>query len=231
MQKKTVVVSLGGSLVVPDGIDGQYIRAFRDVVLEYVAKGYEFILIVGGGKTARRYQEAALSIDSTLTDEDRDWIGIHSTRLNAHLLRTVFRDVAYPRINTNPHNTEDFSKRKESVVIAAGYRPGNSTDYCATVLAKYFGASSLVNLSNIDYVYDRDPRKHTDAKRFETMSWKEFRAIVGDVWEPGLSAPFDPVAAKMAEDISLTVAIMNGKNFDAFRAYLDDKPFAGTVIS
>lgn len=230
MQHKTHIVSLGGSLIAPEGLDSAYLKAFREVVLEYVGKGCKFILIAGGGRTARHYQDAAFAVDETLTDEDRDWIGIHSTRLNAQLLRTIFRDHAYPRINTNPHDLEDFSRCKEPIIIAAGYRPGASTDHCAALLAKYLDIGSLVNLSNIDAVFDKDPRTNEDAKRLEAMTWAEFRALVGGEWKPGMNAPFDPIAARVAEEISLEVAIMNGKNLANLRAYFDGKPFAGTTI-
>jgi len=230
MNKKTCIISLGGSLIVPDEIDWKYLKSFKVLLLEYIEKGWEFILITGGGKTARKYQDAAQNVDEHLTDEDRDWLGIHSTRLNAQLLRTIFREHVYPRINTNPHDLEDFSNCKEPIIIAAGYRPGCSTDYDAVLLAKYLDISSVVNLSNIDYAYDKDPNVYENAKRLEKVSWKEFRKIVGDTWSPGMSAPFDPIASQLAQEIDLEVAIMNGKDLDNFRDYLEGKACKGTRI-
>lgn len=230
ISKKTCIISLGGSLIVPDEIDWEYLRDFRDLIVEYVEKGWKFILITGGGKTARKYQEAAYRIDTDLTDEDKDWLGIHSTRLNAHLLRTIFRTHAYPRINTNPHDLEDFSFCKEPIFIAAGFRPGCSTDYDAVLLAKYLAIGSLINLSNIDYVYDKDPKIYSDAKKMEHATWHEFRALVGDTWSPGLNAPFDPIAAKHAQEIGLEVVIMNGKKLEQLRSYLNGQSFEGTRV-
>src|SRR3989344_8973609 len=100
--QKTYIISLGGSLVVPPaGIDYKFLKKFRELILDQVKKGKKFFLIIGGGVTARNYIAAADKV-LKITDEDRDWLGIHSTRLNAHLLRTVFRDVAHPEIIKNP---------------------------------------------------------------------------------------------------------------------------------
>ena len=115
-------------------------------------------------------------------------------------------------------------------MVAAGWRPGNSTDYIAVILAKYFDASVVINLSNIDYVYDVDPRTHPEAEPRECMTWPDFRALVGDEWSPGLSAPFDPVAARLAEERNMEVVIMNGNDLDNVARYLNNEPSRGTVI-
>lgn len=225
--KERVVVSVGGSLIVPDGIDTNFLTNFKTLLLEKVQRGLTFSIIAGGGKTARRYQEAAHAV-TPLSRHDLDWIGIHATRLNAQLLRNIFVGYAYPQVIKNP--TIDIES-DEPLIIAAGWKPGCSTDYDAVLIAKNLGATRLVNLSNIDYVYDSDPKKNPDAKKIEKISWADFRKIIPAEWDPGLSSPFDPVAAKEAETLGLEVAIINGTKLEEFSNYLDDKPFVGTVIS
>lgn len=222
-----IVVSVGGSLIVPDGIDVDFLTRFKALVLEKVQKGYSFTIIAGGGKTARRYQEAANAV-TPLSREDTDWIGIHSTRLNGQLLRNIFVGYAHQHVVKNP--TIDIDS-DEPIIIAAGWQPGCSTDYDAVLMAKNLGAHRLVNLSNIDYVYTADPKKDPEAEKIERTTWAEFRKLIPDAWDPGLSSPFDPVAAKEAESLNLEVVIMNGANLDAFGKYLDGEPFTGTVIS
>jgi uridylate kinase len=224
-KEEIVVVSLGGSLIVPDEINVAWLSDFKALIESYVKKGMRFIIICGGGRTARNYQNAAKQIVS-LTGDDLDWIGIHCTRLNAHLLRTIFSEEAYPRVIKNP--TEELSSRKK-ILIAAGWKPGCSTDYDAVLLAKSFGIKKLANLTNIDYVYDKDP-KFPDAKPIREISWKEMRKLLPEKWDPGLNCPFDPVAAKEAEKLKLEVAIMNGSNLENFRHYLDRQEFIGTMI-
>ncbi len=226
-ERERVVVSVGGSLIVPDPIDVNFLNQFKKIVLEKVQNGFTFSIIAGGGKTARRYQEAANAV-TPLSHQDTDWIGIHATRLNAQLLRNIFSGYAHPQIIKNPNKDIDADK---PVIIAAGYKPGSSTDYDAVLMAKNLGATRLVNLSNIDYVYTADPKKNPDAKKIEKISWAEFRKIIPDHWDPGLSSPFDPVAAKEAEALGLEVAIINGTKLQEFSNYLEGKPFIGTVIS
>lgn len=222
-----VVVSVGGSLIVPDGIDTGFLSAFKTLIVGKVQEGFSFCIIAGGGRTARRYQDAAHAV-TPLSQTDLDWIGIHATRLNAQLLRNIFVGHADPEIITNP--TADINA-DAPIIIAAGWKPGFSTDYDAVLMAKNLGATRLVNLSNIDYVCDSDPHKNPNAKKIEKISWAEFRKIIPDHWDPGLSSPFDPVAAKEAEALGLEVAIMNGAKLSEFSNYLDNKPFIGTVIS
>jgi uridylate kinase len=216
--------------MVPDEIDSAYLRQFKDLIEKYVSQEWKFIIITGGGRTCRKYQQAALEVDDTMTDEDRDWIGIHSTRLNAHLMRTIFRKIACPKINTNPHHVQDFFECDRPIFIAAGWKPGWSTDYDAAILAKHLDISKLVNFTNIDYAYTKDPNKYEDAEKVEKIDWKDFRNIVGSTWEPGLNAPFDPIASKLAEEIGLEVAIMNGRDLENFENYLKGEEYIGTTI-
>ena len=116
-------------------------------------------------------------------------------------------------------------------MVAAGWKPGWSTDYIAVLLAKRFKARKLVNLSNIDYVYTADPRTNPEAKKTEYIKWSEFRKIIPKKWNPGLSSPFDPVASKEAEKIGLEVAIINGKKLGELDNFLNDKKFVGTLIA
>jgi uridylate kinase len=226
----TYIINLGGSLIVPDDIDTAFLKRFKMLLEKEIASGKRFVLITGGGKTARKYQGAIGEVDASLTDEDRDWLGIHATRLNAHLIRTIFRDKAYPRINTNPHEWEDFSQAKEPIIVAAGWRPGFSTDYDTALIAVSTGAKAIVNLSNITHVYDADPKEHPNAQPVNVMSWSTYRAMVGDEWKPGMNAPFDPVAAKLADEHNLEVVTIGGQNLDELRKYLHDEDFEGSRI-
>jgi uridylate kinase len=226
-ERERVVVSVGGSLIVPDEIDTDFLTRFKTLILEKVQRGFTFSIIAGGGKTARRYQEAANSI-TPLSRQDLDWLGIHTTRLNAQLLRNIFVGYAHQHVVKNPTIDIDAD---EPIIIAAGWQPGCSTDHDAVLMAKNIGATRLVNLSNIDYVYDSDPKKNPDAKKIEKISWADFRALIPKEWDPGLSSPFDPIAAKEAESLGLEVAIINGTKLNEFSNYLDDKSFVGTIIS
>ncbi|MFZ8806165.1 MAG: UMP kinase [Minisyncoccia bacterium] len=224
--KNLFVISLGGSLLVPGEIDINFLRKFKSIIEREIKFDRKFIIIVGGGKTARNYQNAAKSL-TKVSNEDLDWLGIHATRINAHLLLTIFRKYAYYRIINNPKEKVEF---KEKILVAAGWKPGFSTDYDAVLLAKTYGSDTIINLTNVDYVYDKDPNKFKDAKPFKEISWKDYLKLIDQKWTPGMSAPFDPVASKLAQKFKFKVVILNGKKLKNLKNYLENIKFKGTLI-
>lgn len=227
---KPIVLSLGGSIVsTPQGIDVEYLKAFNLFIREHIKEGKTFFVVVGGGTLCRDYRDAGRETIGEVTDIDLDWLGVHSTRLNAHLLRTIFKDIAHPRIIENyEHKLEEHS---EPLVIGAGWQPGWSTDYDAVILARDYGAKLIINLSNIDFAYDKDPKQHADARVIKSINWPDFQEIVGTTWTPGANTPFDPIASKLAHRLNLKVVICNGKNLENVTNIINDKSFTGTVIS
>ncbi|MCB9362261.1 UMP kinase [Candidatus Woesearchaeota archaeon] len=222
--KETVVISLGGSLIVPDGIDTDFLASFRQMI--YRMTQYRFVIICGGGKVCRRYQDAARSI-STVDDSELDWIGIRSTQLNAELVRCVLGDIAFEHVVTDPH--EEFKTDKQ-VIVGSGFRPGSSSDLRAVQFAVRFGASMAVNMSNITHVYDKDPRQHPDAEPLTELNWESFKRLVGDLWTPGLSMPFDPIASKEASSKGLDVVVI-GSDLENLEHLLMGQEFVGTRIT
>ena len=228
--KDAHVIKLGGSLIVPDGgIDTKYIKSFNTFIRKQIAeKNLRFFIFTGGGRLARHYRDTAMEVlGHELTNDDLDWLGVHATRLNAHLLRTIFRDLAHPVI------IKDYSyiqKPDMPIVIAAGWKPGWSTDYVAVILAQDYNIKTIIKMSNTEYVYDRDPKRYPQAKPFKQISWKDYRAMVGDEWIPGSSAPFDPVAAKLASELEMKVFYLNGADLANVERAIDGKKFVGTVI-
>lgn len=229
IQEPPIIISIGGSLIVPNGdIDHTFLKKLNTFIREQVKKGRRFFLVAGGGMTARHYRDAGKAVIGDVTNEDLDWLGVHATHLNGHLLRTIFKDISHPRV-VQDYDTK-LKNWKESVVIAAGWKPGWSSDYCAVLLARDYGANLMLNLSNIEWVYDKDPNKYPDAKRIEKMTWEEMQKLVGTEWVPGSNLPFDPIASKLARELDLTVIVCNGQNFKNTENILDGESFKGTVI-
>ncbi len=226
--QKTIVISLGGSIIVPGEIQVAFLKKFKEFILKFLHKGYKFIIVAGGGKTCRKYQQAATLI-TNLSDEDKDWLGIHATRLNAHLLRTIFKHEAYPIVLDDPHKKIDGKNYR--LFIASGWRPGWSTDYDAVLLAERFGTSKIVNASNIDYIYDKDPNKFKDAKPLQEITWQDYLKIAGKKWTPGMNVPFDPIAAKAAQKFGISVIVAKGTDLKNLANILTNKKFKGTIIA
>ena len=221
------VLSLGGSMVVPpSGIDIKFLKAFTAMIHRRVEAGDRFVIVTGGGATARKYIEAGSRV-THIEPEDLDWLGIHATRMNAHLLRTILRDVAHPVVIKNPTVRPKWHK---PVLIGAGWRPGRSTDHSATMLAKMLGAKTVVNISNVDYLYDADPKKVKTAKKVAEMSWKTYRKMVGNTWSPGLNLPFDPVASRVAQSAGLQVILVGAKNVANIEKIFKGEKYRGSVI-
>ena len=225
-EKETIIISLGGSIVVPDIPNPEFIKEFKEIILRFVEKGKRFVIIVGGGKTCRHYNEV-LSKVIVATNEDLDWMGIYTTRLNAELVRLSFGQSAASEIVTDPNTVVNYDN---DIIIGAGWRPGNSTDAVAIMMAKEINTNKMVNISNIDYVYDSDPKINPNAKKFENISWAEYRSYISSIWKPGMNVPFDPVASAQAEQEGMQVAFMSGYNLESLEKYLRGEPFVGTTI-
>ena len=222
--EKAIVMSLGGSVIVPDKIDLKFLKNFKKIIEKFIENGHKFVIFCGGGKLARNFQKSAAKYK--FSNEELDWLGIYATRINANLIRKLFGNIAENTIIQNPTKKIKFNKK---IIFAGGWKPGWSTDYDAVLVAKNLGVRTIINMSNIDYVYEKDPKKFKDAKKINDISWVEFRKIVGDKWKAGLNMPFDPVAAKKAEKLGLDVIII-GKDLKNFESLLNNKKFEGTVI-
>ncbi len=222
---KTVIISLGGSMIVPEQINVDFLRDFKECILSFVDGGNRAVIVAGGGHTARVYQEAAKEV-SSVGELDLDWVGIRATKINAELLRSVFGSVAYEAVIDNPTESIDTDK---NVIIGSGWQPGCSSDKDAVLLAENFKADTVINITNVDYVYDKNPKEFSDAKPLPELSWAEMRSLVGDKWEAGANLPFDPIASKDAERLGLTVVIV-GSDLDNLKNLLNEATFKGTTI-
>lgn len=239
------VISVGGSIISPDKPDSEFLTKFVRMTTAWLhADGSRrLILVAGGGAPARVYQAAyrevashkgllAVSMGGDTKETENaaaDWIGVMATRLNAELVRACFGNLAPEAVVTNPNEAPE--NWQGNILVAAGWKPGFSSDNDAVLLAEKYGATEVINLSNIAQVYDSDPKQNPDAKPLDSITWNDFRHMVGDEWTPGLNMPFDPIASKRAAELGLTVICADGHNIDNTRAILNGEKFIGTTIS
>jgi uridylate kinase len=153
-----IIISLGGSLLSADGVVA-FLKEFRKIIVARVKAGDRFVIIVGGGEVCREFQTRARALGK-VSARDLDWIGIYATRLNASLLKTVFGAVT-----TDDLSSGNLKKvlTKVPCAVLGGIEPGGSSDFAAVRHAAACGAQQIFNLSNVSYVYDKDPRKFKDA--------------------------------------------------------------------
>lgn len=225
--KDTIVIAMGGSLLIPENIDIAFLKHLKEMMKHLINEGYQIALVIGGGKVCRYYQAAAREFDN-VNDIDLDWIGIKTIHLNCELVQRACSDLdIHENIILRP---EDIKGLNESLIIVGAWEPGCSSDTDAVEMAEHIGASRIVNFSNTSHVYSEDPRINPDAQRYENLSWGEYRELIPAEWTPGLSAPFDPVASRLAQEKNIDVAIL-GSSIENLENYLHGRDFEGTIIS
>jgi len=224
------IISLGGSIVAPSEPDADFLKSFKQTLSLWLNSNSEnkVILIVGGGGPARNYQKALQALEANPKNDDLDWLGIMATRLNAELVRALMESYCKDPVVYDPSGNIEF---KGQVLVAAGWKPGFSTDFDSVYLAERFGAKTVINLSNIAQVYTEDPKKNPEARPLDHLSWTEFRKMVGDTWAPGANTPFDPIASKKAETLGLKIICASGRDLENLNKILGGSDFLGTTIN
>ena len=223
------VISLGGSIIAPDKVDTAFLRQLNEALRTYLIedRSRKIILVCGGGAPARVYQQAMREIQEDIDSEELDWLGIRATHINGQLVKAMLSDFCTDNLITDPTGHINF---RGQVLVAAGWKPGFSTDNDAVILAERFEGRLIINLSNIAKVYTDDPKKNPDAKPLDSISWADYRTMVGNQWTPGKSTPFDPIASKRAEKMHMKVVCADGRNIRNTMDILYGRPFLGTVI-
>lgn len=221
------IIKLGGSILVPEWPDKNYLKQLVDIVSTRIEMGEKFLIIIGGGYVCRQYQDALNQFDH-ITHDDLDWMGIHTIMFNAQLVRMAFGDMAYPQVIASP---DDLPETEQSIIICGAEEPGHSSNYDAVIFAKKIGAQKIINLSNVDYVYDADPRDNPAATRYPEVTWEQYRSFIPSKWVPGMSTPFDPIAAEYAQKLNLEVVFMKGHPVENLSTYLETGMVEGSVIS
>ncbi len=224
---KKIVLSLGGSILVPS-LESNRIAQYRDILRELSAK-YRIYVVVGGGGEARRYINAARSMD--IDEATSDELGILITRINASLLMWALGEDAYPDIAESYTDAIKFGNSGK-IVVMGGITPGQTTDAVAAVLAERLNADLLLNITAIDGIYSEDPKKNPTATKFSHLTPDGLIDIVsGGRMGAGANNIIDLVAAKMIQRSSLSMIVIDGTKPENIPDALIRGNFDGTVVS
>lgn len=228
MKKRVVVFSLGGSLIVPNVVNYNYLHKFK-LFVRKLLKNYKVVIVTGGGKTARNYIE---SLKREGSDETiLSLVGIMATKLNARLVAGVF-NIKEQIPDTLFAVKKQLDKKGLVFCGALGFQPNMTSDGDAAQIAEYLKADFFVNLTNVNGLFEKDPRKFKNAKLIKRISYREFLSIVDRIkYEAGQHFVLDQTAAEIINKAKIKTIIINGKNLDNFIKYLNNKRFLGTVIS
>lgn len=221
-----VVVSIGGSVLVPGDDDAAYIRRLADMLRE-VASEAQVAVVVGGGREARRYVDMGRALGGSVRELDELGIGI--TRVNARLLTVALGDMANTEI---PVKADDCARMSEPgrIAVMGGTEPGHTTDAVSAMIAERMRADRIVNASNVDAVYSADPRGDPDAVRYERMTIAQLKEVVYQDHDAGKSSVFDPLGVSIAMRERIDILMVNGRDLEELRNAILGKPIKGTFV-
>lgn len=222
-----VVISIGGSVMVPGSQDADYLKSLANMLKE-VSDQYKLFVVCGGGRIARYY--ISIGRELGVGEKHLDELGIDATRMNARLLILACGDRASSKPATDIEEAASAG-RDHAIVVMGGTAPGHTTDAVSAMLAEKVGAIRLVNATNVDGVYDSDPKKNPLASRFGSLSYEKLNSIVsGDHEKAGPNVIFDPKGAGIIERMKIPLSVCNGRDLDALKNAILGKEFEGTVV-
>jgi len=222
-----IVISIGGSIVSKEKINVEYIKKVSEIIRK-ASHNYKLGLVVGGGRLAREYIKAAKEL--TQNAYILDQIGITSTRLNAMLFLANLSDIAYPKIADTIDEAIEYLE-SSNVVIMGGTEPGHTTDAVAALLAERANAERLIIATNVDGIYDKDPKKFPDAKKLEKLTFNELIKIVMSIeYTPGVNAVIDHLAAMIIARSKIKTYVIFGEDLEELEKAIYGKDVKGSVI-
>lgn len=227
-QKRVVVMSLGGSTIIPEDFDLDFLKHFKRTILKFQNK-YKFVIVIGGGIIARKYINALRDIQ--IQDKMQALVGIAVTRLNARFMTYLFGKDANEGI---PHDMKQVKNllRKNNFVFCGGlrYHPNETSDTTAAKLANYF-ETNFVNMTNVQGLYNKNPKKYKNAKLIERISWNGFSKMADKIkFKPGQNFVLDQKSSRIIKQNKIKTYIIS-KDLKNFENLLNNKYFKGTVIN
>ena len=228
MKREVIVISLGGSLIIPNEINLEYLKKFKEVLLKNTKK-YRFVVVCGGGSVARKYINALKKVGKD--ERMQSLSGISATRSNARFMSYFF---GLNPIKGIPHRIVEVKEYLENQDIvfcgALEYQPHQTSDSTSVEIAKEL-ETRFINLTNVPKgLYNKNPLEYKDAKFIPKISWKEFEEMANKIkFKPGMHFVLDQTASKMIRYNKIITYII-GTKIKQLDNLLKDKRFIGTII-
>lgn len=221
-----VVVSIGGSILVPGENDSDFIGKLASMLSE-IKNDVQIAIVCGGGKTARYYANIAKELGGDTYAQDI--LGIGATRLNAQLLSLALGDMP----DRVPEDPEELAANSAPgrIVIMGGTVPGHTTDAVSAMVARALGADRIVNATSVDAVYTDDPRKNPDAEKILEMTIQDLENIVYKEHGASKSSVFDPLGVQIAKENKIDLLIVEGRNLEELRNAILGNGIKGTFVN
>ena len=229
MEKSVAIISLGGSLIIPEKINLELLIKFKEVILKNTNK-YKFVVVCGGGKTARNYIHGLDNENLKQKTFFQSNLGIAATRLNARFLTYLFNKDANQGIPHNMHEVQNLLRKHDIVFCGAlRYSPNQTSDTTTAKLANYFG-TPFINLTDVSGLYDKNPKKFKNARYIPNITHKEFLKMAKRIeFKPGQNFILDQKAARIIMEHNITTFLL-GPDMRNLDNLLNGKHFIGSII-
>ncbi len=230
---KRVLLKVSGEALMGDkayGLDNATVKAIAQDIKDAVALGVQVALVIGGGNIFRGIAGAASGMERA----QADYMGMLATVMNALAMQSALERMGVPtRVQSAIEMSsicEPYIRRRairhmekgRVVIFAAGTgNPFFTTDTAAALRAAEMGCDALLKGTQVDGVYDSDPRKNPEASRFTTLSYLEM--LARDL------AVMDAAAISVARENHLPIIVFNIHEAGAFTAVMQGQGRFTTV--
>lgn len=224
-----IIIKFGGS-VIQDSLDN--INPLFPEFISFISNTNEKVFLVNGGGLFCRFLQNNLKKLGVDDNNTLDKMGIHVNNMFSNFIKFALpKNLTYPKLIKTVKNVKVALKHLDrfNFFVGGSKGVGHSSDYDAVVLGNAFGSKTILKISNIKYVYNKDPKQNNDAYPLNTISWKDYIDIVGNNFYPGASFPFDPVASQLANDLGFSVRLTTLEDFLKIKS-LNINNYNGTLI-
>jgi uridylate kinase len=226
--KKVIVLSLGGSLIIPDKVNTPFLNKFKKTILD-LSKKYKFVIVCGGGSIARKYIYSLR--EARINEKFQSFAGIAATRTNARFMNYFFNIDPKEGIPHTLKSLKKYVKTKDIIFCGAlDYKPNQTSDATASEISREYN-TIFINLTNVEGLFDKNPFKYKRAKLIKRISWKDFDKMASiQKFRPGQHFALDQKASKIILKNKIKTYII-GKDTKQLKNILSKKEFLGSLIS
>lgn len=222
-----IVVRIGGS-VVASPVNTKLMSKYADIIKTVKQQGHEVAVVLGGGALAREFIGIAKNLGLDMTAQDE--IAISCSRLFAQLFLKKLGEMGCSKVSLTLDDAADCLKEGK-IIVMGGLKPGITTDAVAALVAERLDAELLVKGTDQNGVYDKDPKKHSDAVKLDRLSLEDLTHILElNVHKAGMHQIIDPVAVEVLKRKRLKLVVVNGFQPQNILAAINGEN-VGTVIS
>lgn len=225
--KRVVVLSLGGSLIVPEKIDTLWLERFKSSIIN-LSRNNKFVIVCGGGFVAREYITILEKEHKSRKEQSK--AGIDVTRMNAKIMMQIFGPHANKELPMDMKQIKESLEKKDIVFCGAlRYAPNQTSDSTAAKLACYL-KTIFINITNVSGLYTDNPIKNKKAKFIPSISWKSFeKRALSIKYKPGQHFVLDQKASTIIRINKIKTYII-GKDIKSIENLIKNKKFKGTTI-